>query len=86
VFGTVTVESARERQMMRALYDVNRVELHEAHLLYEAAEHCVRRRALGVSEQALRAHQEESRLYSFHSGKVHDVSGRPLYSRASAAL
>jgi cytochrome b involved in lipid metabolism len=72
--------------MMRALDDVNRVELHEAHLLYEAAEHCVRSRSRGVFEQTLRAHQKESRLFCFHNGKVHDVSGRPLYSRASAAL
>ena len=72
--------------MMRALDDVNRVKLHEAHPLDETPEHARRRSTCRVFEQTLRAHQQQARLFGFNCGKVHVGFGAALYSRAPAEL
>ena len=60
----VGVEAAGEREVLRPLDHVNRVELNEAHLLDELSQYGGCGLAAGVCQQPLRAHQEQAcRLY-----------------------
>jgi hypothetical protein len=65
VFAAVAVEAAGERQVVCALDEADRVELHEAHPLDQLQKRGGRSLTRGVVEEPLRPHQQQPRRLRF---------------------